>query len=121
MLTKTYIQGRGSVLVGTNKCFCSWFFDRYIDQNIEQLLNNIKYWLTGDEHLEDSQIVNIRDAVNSNQSFSNYSILLWDFEYEINDVIATNLLTYLEQGGKSFIILYLKILSIIFLSKIIIK
>jgi hypothetical protein len=85
--------------VGTNKCFCSWFFDPNINQNIETLLKNIKYWLTGDENLDDSQIVDIKDAINNNQLFNNIRILLWDFEYEINDTIATNLLTYLDQGG----------------------
>ncbi len=85
--------------MGTNKCFCSWFFDPNINQNIETLLKNIKYWLTGDENLDDSQIVDIKDAINNNQLFNNIRILLWDFEYEINDTIATNLLTYLDQGG----------------------
>ncbi len=86
-------------MVGTSQKFLSWIYDPKGDEEVDMLAKNIRFWLTGQEDLYQNEMINITEAITRNYQFDQFKLIVWPFNYEINDKYAGDLLRFVEKGG----------------------
>ena len=91
--------GNGRILIAAHDCYFDWLNERN-DRNIVKLMNNIKYWLTGDDRVMNDEIADITQV---NNRFNDYKIIKWSFEQSLNRHEQQNLLKFIENGGKEIL------------------
>ncbi len=59
-------------------------------------MNNIKYWLTGDDRVRNDEIADITEI----NRFNDYKIIKWSFEQSLSRQKQQDLLRFIENGGE---------------------
>jgi hypothetical protein len=90
----------GRILVASHDCYFDWFNERN-DRNIVKLMNNIKYWLTGDDRVRNDEIADITEV----NRFNDYKIIKWSFEQSLSRQKQQDLIRFIENGGKKIFLL----------------
>ena len=65
-------------------------------------MDNVKRWLSGEDQISDSKIVNINEVMNNEFKYEKYKIVKWEQQVNLNEQQISNLLNYLENGGLNF-------------------
>ena len=91
----------GKILVASHDIYFSWLQEK-ADETKKKFMNRIKLWLTGSEHVDDSKIINLNDAVSQGNHFENYKIIKFHHNDEIDDETNNALIAYVENGGSLF-------------------
>jgi hypothetical protein len=60
-------------------------------------MNNIKYWLTGDDRVRNDEIADITEV----NRFNDYKIIKWSFEQSLSRQKQQDLLRFIENGGEN--------------------
>ena len=63
-------------------------------------MNNVKKWLTNSSHVNESEIINLNEAIANGKGFEDYKIIKWHHDHEVSHTTQIELLKYVENGGK---------------------
>ena len=87
--------------MAAHDAYLSWLHEKKHGTK-KQFMNRIKLWLTGSEHVDDSEIINLNEAVSQGNHFENYKIIKFHHDHEIDDETQNSILRYVENGGGLF-------------------
>ena len=65
-------------------------------------MDRVRKWLTGSAQIDESGIINLNECIEKDGVFENYKVIKWHHDHEVDHETQIELLTYVENGGKSY-------------------
>ena len=94
------LLGKGRVFVCAHDCYYKWFVEK-IGGLEGDFINKVKIWLSKNESIDDSAIIEATKLKNDT-NFSKYKIILWHGGKVISDQVFQNIREYTINGGGLF-------------------